>query len=333
MKGETTPARLGLGGGRGPAGLSPLAALVRLHDRDRYQTALFAPAARREALFALYAFNYEVARIRESVTEPMLGQIRLQWWREAVAAAYAGEPPRAHIVAEPLTAAIRAHGLSRTLLDRLIDAREQDLADAAPATLAALEEYADGTAATVVRLALQILGFDVAYPHPDAPPQAGEGADGAAPSPSSLPRWRGRAGMGVTATADAAHNVGIAYAIAGLLRAMAFHARAGRSYIPQDVAAETGLDLDDYARLRSTPALRAATERLAEAAAAHLRLARQRRREARSAALPALLPTVVAETVLRRLRRADWNPFDPALAAPDPLLPWRLGAAMLRRRF
>jgi len=65
-------------------GLSPLAALVRRHDRDRYQTALFAPADRREAMFALYAFNYEIARVREIVTQPMLGQIRLQWWREIV---------------------------------------------------------------------------------------------------------------------------------------------------------------------------------------------------------------------------------------------------------
>src|SRR5215471_18639800 len=70
--------------------LSPVAALVRRHDRDRFQTVLFAPAARREALFALYAFNYEIARVRETVTEPVLGQIRLQWWRENIAAAFEG---------------------------------------------------------------------------------------------------------------------------------------------------------------------------------------------------------------------------------------------------
>ncbi|HTV90379.1 MAG TPA: squalene/phytoene synthase family protein, partial [Stellaceae bacterium] len=64
--------------------LSTVAALVRRHDRDRYQTALLAPAEKREALFALYAFNYEIARVRETVREPMLGQIRLQWWREAI---------------------------------------------------------------------------------------------------------------------------------------------------------------------------------------------------------------------------------------------------------
>ena len=78
-------------------GLSPVAALVRHHDRDRFQTALFAPARRREALFALYAFNYEIARVRESVREPMLGQIRLQWWREAIDAAYAGAAARGAI--------------------------------------------------------------------------------------------------------------------------------------------------------------------------------------------------------------------------------------------
>src|SRR3954465_7509110 len=86
-------------------GLSAVAAIVRRHDRDRYQTALFAPADRREALFALYAFNHEVARVREAVTTPMLGQIRLQWWREIIDAAYAGTPARRHEVATPLVAA------------------------------------------------------------------------------------------------------------------------------------------------------------------------------------------------------------------------------------
>src|SRR6202043_4114237 len=86
---------------------SSLAALVRHHDRDRYQTALFAPAGRREALLTLYAFNYEIARVRESVTQPMLGQIRLQWWRENIAAAFEGGPVRAYPVVGALSVAIR----------------------------------------------------------------------------------------------------------------------------------------------------------------------------------------------------------------------------------
>ena len=67
---------------------SEVAALVRRHDRDRFQTALFVPAARRDALFALYAFNYEIARVRESVSEPTLGLIRLEWWRQSLDAAF-----------------------------------------------------------------------------------------------------------------------------------------------------------------------------------------------------------------------------------------------------
>ena len=61
-----------------------LAALVRQHDPDRFLTALFAPAAQRDALLALYAFNHELARAREVASEPTLALIRLQWWREVV---------------------------------------------------------------------------------------------------------------------------------------------------------------------------------------------------------------------------------------------------------
>ena len=91
---------------------------VRRHDPDRFLAALFTPEDRREAVFALLAFNLEVAKTREVVSDPMLGQIRLQWWREALDGAYAGTP-RAHQVVEPLAAAIAAHGLSRARLDRL----------------------------------------------------------------------------------------------------------------------------------------------------------------------------------------------------------------------
>ena len=271
--------------------------LVRQHDRDRYQTALFAPAARREALFALYAFNYEVARVRESVTTPMLGQIRLQWWREVVDAAFSGAAPRAHVVAAPLTAAIRDFGLSRAPFDRLIDARECDLLDEPPATLAALEDYADATSGGLIELALEVLGI-------------------------SQPAAR-----------TAAREIGIGYTLAGLLRAMPFHARAGRRYIPADAGARFGLDPADYAGLRDSTGLRAAAAEIAEAAAGHLRAARRHRSEVPRRAHAALLPAVVAERFLARLAHAGHNPFAPELAIPDPLQSWRLFAAAFRGRF
>ncbi len=293
MKGETTAA----GWESAAGGLSPVGALVRQHDPDRYRTALFAPSGRREALLALYAFNYEIARVRESVTTPMLGQIRLQWWREVVDAADAGAPARQHVVAEPLAAIIRDFALSREHFDRMIEAREKDLADERPPTLAALEDYAEGTSAALLYLVLELLGV--------SQPIAGA----------------------------AAREVGIGYALAGLLRAMPFHAGAGRCYIPADIAAETGLDPTDYAATRATPALRRAVVAIAEIASSCLSTARQNRADLPRTALPALLPAIVADRALARLRRAGWNPFDPGVAAPDPLLTWRLAGAMLLRRF
>jgi NADH dehydrogenase [ubiquinone] 1 alpha subcomplex assembly factor 6 len=153
--------------------LSHVARLVQRHDRDRFLTALFAPAERREDLFALYAFNYEVAKTREVVSEATLGRVRLQWWRESIAGIYAGDTPRRHEVIEPLTAAIRRHDLARESFDRLIDARESDLGNDPPESLAALERYVDTTSGGLVLLALAILGG------------TGNAASAAAPFPST----------------------------------------------------------------------------------------------------------------------------------------------------
>lgn len=284
------------GGERTRDGLSPVAALVRQHDHDRFQTALFAPDAAREALFALYAFNYEIARVRESVREPMLGQIRLQWWREAIDAAYGGARPRRHEVVEPLTVAIRAHRLGREHFTRLIDTRERDLDDATPATLSTLEDYAEGTSAPLIRLALEALG--------------------AATSQSFA----------------AATEIGIAYALAGLIRAMPAHARVGRLMIPDDTASQAGLDSADYAALRSTPGLRNAVKRIARVASRHLDAARALHHEIPKAALPALLPARIAARALIRLERAGFDPFFGG-GDGDPLQSWRLAFAMLRARF
>jgi NADH dehydrogenase [ubiquinone] 1 alpha subcomplex assembly factor 6 len=292
----TDETRKGSSRGEANRGLSSIAALCRHHDRDRYQTALFAPADRQEALFALYAFNYEIARVREIVTQPMLGQIRLQWWREIVDAAFAGRPPRQHEVAEPLAAAIREFAPTRAYFDRMIDTRERDLDDAPPATMAALEDYAEGTAATLLYLALEVLGVREAT------------------------------------VAAAAREVGVGYALSGLLRAMPFHARSGRSYIPAELAARAGLDPRDYAASRDTAQLRAAAREIADAAAGHLEEARRRRPEVRSARA-AMLSSVVAERFLTRLKQAGFNPFAPELAIPDTLQSWRLFAAALRHRF
>ena len=95
--------------------LSFCAEQLRSHDHDRFLTCLFAPSGAREDLFALYAFNLEIAKVAEVVSEPMAGQIRIQWWREALDGLYAGAP-RKHQVAVPLSEAVRRHELTRELV-------------------------------------------------------------------------------------------------------------------------------------------------------------------------------------------------------------------------
>ena len=101
--------------------LSRPATLLRQADPDRFLTALFAPPARREALFTLYAFNNELARARDATREPMMAMIRLQWWREVVDGA-----AKPHEVATPLSALLEGGQLDRAELHAVIDAREQE---------------------------------------------------------------------------------------------------------------------------------------------------------------------------------------------------------------
>ncbi|MBL8808196.1 MAG: squalene/phytoene synthase family protein [Rhodospirillales bacterium] len=129
---------------------------LRRHDAERWRTTLFAGGEARERLVALYAFNVEIARVRETVSEAILGQIRLQWWREALAEIAAGGPVRKH----PVVAALAGARPDVALLTGIVDARERDLDDAPFADLDALEAYARGTSGTLTRAAFAMCGAE-----------------------------------------------------------------------------------------------------------------------------------------------------------------------------
>ena len=121
---------------------------MREADRDRYLATLFAPAAHRDALFALYAFNVEIARVRDLAREPMPGEIRLQWWREVLSGERDGEAA-AHPVAAALRETLLRYRLSPLPLIALIDARGFDLYDDPMASRANLDDYAAKTRASL----------------------------------------------------------------------------------------------------------------------------------------------------------------------------------------
>ncbi len=268
---------------------------VRAHDRDRYICALFAPREVRPALLALSAFNVEIARVAEAVSEPMLGEIRLQWWRETIAELYDGKI-RDHPVARALAPAIGRGLLSRRRFERIIEARIADLGAAAPADLAALEALARATAAELHHL------------------------------------WREALGETGDAATRAVEHAGVAFALVGLMRATPFHAARGRLYLPSDLVRDAGLDVNDALAGRFTPALAGVVSRVLDRAEHHLRAARGLRREVPRRALPALLPATLAAMYLERLRRAGGNPFADGLAVSPLRKQLRLTAAALFRR-
>ncbi|HET9068481.1 MAG TPA: squalene/phytoene synthase family protein [Amaricoccus sp.] len=137
-----------------------VAALVERGDPDRWRSAMTAPPPARPGLMALYAFNLEIARAPWMASDPLLAEIRLRWWLEAVEEIYEGQAPRAHEIVVPLSAVIREGDLPRRLFEEMVTAR---LRDAGPGPLpdrGALDLYLDHTAGHMMELAARHLGAE-----------------------------------------------------------------------------------------------------------------------------------------------------------------------------
>ncbi len=252
-------------------GLSPAAALVRRLDPDLFHAALFAPEPARERLMVLHAFDIELSRAAARGAEPLIAQMRLQWWRDVVAGIGAGEAARQHEVAarqhevaEPLHGLLSAHALPADDLERLIDAHEIELHG--PMDEHRFGEWVDGRFGALTRLAAHLLVGE----HP--------------------------------AARRAASAVGHAMGVAFVLRTAAAMAAETNTFLLPGLAPE---DRAELARGRTTGHTRATAHRLADQALALLAAARAERRAVPKAAAPALLPVWQAERVLKQARRLD----------------------------
>lgn len=193
--------------------------MVRTDDRARYDTSLFAEKKIRPLLWALYAFNQEVAKTRESVSEPALGEIRLQWWRDVLEELQTGKV-RDHPVINAMAAHFEDNRLY-ALLNDIIDARAVDMYDEGPADFQALQNYANGVGGKLSEAAL-LLSLGDTY------------------DPSSNIK-------------NAACAAGSAWAMFGLVRAIPFHWASNRNFVPgeEGQAALAASDADKMFELAS----------------------------------------------------------------------------------
>ena len=265
--------------------------IFREGDRDRWLAHLFAPAAHRTGLAALYAFNVEIARIRDLVSGAMPGEVRLQWWADVIGGQGRGAV-ESHPVAAALNRTIVAYDLPRRPFLDLIEARRFDLYDDPMPDLASLEGYCGETASALFRLASLIL------------------AGGADPG-----------------FADAAGHAGVAYGITGLLRAFPIHAARGQVYLPADVLVRHGAERDDILNGRAGPPLLAALAALRSEGRRHLKAANDALPSAPASVRIALLPLALLEGWLGRMEGPAYQPFRDTADVPQ----WRRQWALWRR--
>ena len=233
---------------------------------------LFAPNAVREDLFSIYAFNHEVAKIREAVSEPMLGEIRLQWWREAIDGIEAGTP-RNHEVVKPLNEAFHSHALTKDMFYKVIDARTADIYDENPATIADFEKYLGDTSGNLMRIAAWILGE------------------------------RDEQVLSVT------YDLGLVWGLIGTLRTIRYHISLNKLSLPQDLLDEYGIKRNDLFSMEESDGLRAMIGALCENAETYLKQISSEKRNLTKEVRSIFLLTALSKSYLNMFKKAGYNPF------------------------
>ncbi len=265
--------------------------LLRRDDVDRWLASLFIPEQARRHVHAVFAFSLEIARAREVVSEPMLGEIRFQWWRDALEGT-ASEDAKANPVAAALLDTIERFNLPKPLFLELIDARLRDLYDDPMESIESLETYTKATSTNLFQLAALILDGE-----------------------------EGGAGLGV------GDHAGIAYGITGLLRALPWHSVRGQVFVPVEILQAQGADLDDVMTGRASPAVMAALADMRAVARNHIDIFDARLRGLPTKSRPAFLAASLCEPYLRLMEKPGYDPFKTVIELPQWRRQWTLWRA------
>jgi phytoene synthase len=271
------------------------AELVRSHDFSRYASTLFVPAVQRRALLAVYAFNVEISRVRELVSQPLPGEMRLQWWTDMLTGAGHGGVEGNPVAAE-LKLAIHNWRLPVERLSRLIEEHQFDLYNDPMPTKAALEGYINDTASALFSLGAGIAGWQ-------------------SPEIEHLAR-----------------HAGLAHGIAQTMAALPLDAARRQLFVPVQLLESHGSGMEEVFAGKQTPKLRAALDQLIGDAREHLETALTLLADAPPQVRPVFLPLALAGRELERMSRADTDPFMPRAASRLRTL-WTVWRASKSRAF
>jgi len=269
--------------------------LVRSHDFVLYAAALFTPSEERRALLALYAFNVEIFRIRDQVSQPLPGEVRMQWWTDLLSGTHHGGV-EGNPVASELLHAISHFRLPAEPFLRLIDEHQFDLYNDPMPTLAALEGYVHETASALFALAARIFA-----------PQS--------PDIDHLARHAGFA-------------LGFTQVIASLAR----DAARRQLFLPLQFLQSHGSNVEEIFSCRQTVSARAAIDQLIGEARRHLQTAEGLLPQVPPTVRPVFLPLALVRGDLARMSRADNDPFAPHLRSRLSIL-WTLWRAARSKAF
>ncbi len=269
--------------------------LVRNHDFARYASTLFMPSEQRRALLAIYAFNVEISRVREQVSQPLPGEMRLQWWTDMLAGSGHGGVEGNPVAAE-LMLAIRNSRLPVERLSRLIDEHQFDLYNDPMPTMAALEGYINDTACALFSLGAGICGR-----------QSDE-------------------------IEHLARHAGLAQGIADVIAALPLDASRRQLFVPLQLLQQHGIGMEQVFAGKETPELRAVLDQLIVEARGHLKMAFALLTDVPPEVRPVFLPLALVRIRLQRMSRADNDPFMPHVTSRFRTL-WTLWRASRSREF
>lgn len=269
--------------------------LVRTHDFTRYASTLFLPAVQRRALLSIYAFNVEISRVREQVSQPLPGEMRLQWWTDMLEGAGHGGVEGNPVAAE-LLQTIGEFRLPVAPLSRLIEEHQFDLYNDPMPSMAALEGYVTDTSAALFSFGARI-----------------------AAQPSA-------------AIDHLARHAGLAQGMTQVIASLPLDAARRQLFLPLQLLQQHGSGMEEVFSGKQTTNARAAIDQLVGEARSHLRTAFELLAHVPPPARPVFLPLALVDRDLKRMSRADTDPFVPHATSRLRIL-WTLWRASRTKEF